>query len=499
MNEMIFGIKKSSVAVILLIAIVSLIAVEFVFHWKQFSDQEIISSSKFTNSRQLLGYQELIFSARLKPIDGASNMIQVDVYYPIRENFTVVKEEDYQRPITKWYGKIDLSIKIWDKYGHDVTHGSDKMIEKFQLKKNVSTNMIDLIIDPSAISNDMMLKYGSLSFMVHDNNQQPNLSLWSNQEIPNFKINLDLPPEIRWKSMINYFQQNKTDVFENFKMLARVVEQHIERKSINISGYQQSIKKEYLEEMIAFANQTGLTQQQIIFLQLNYELSKACKTFVTLFKQKYPSIIRILEWNMPVVPGSYSDVVLLKQLVVTIEFTNRRKKVIAKGTTFFGYFGFLTAMSTNRIALAINARFGEVVSLQNIPIAFLIRQIITDVSMDFKKAKKKLRQTKLAKGAYIIIVGTQEMEGCVEARDSNTSATMKERCLSDGTPYLYQGNRDIDESLIEPFKHIAGNCAKQKNCKESMLWKAISQKEFSEGSVYATYMSPYNGRYETRI
>ena len=94
-------------------------------------------------------------------------------------------------------------------------------------------------------------------------------------------------------------------------------------------------------------------------------------------------------------------------------------KTVYKGTTFAGYFGLVTDMKPNRYTVSLNERDQGKWTVEAAKvgpkgmIAFAIRDLLEDDSVDFEKAVTHLSTIEQITPSYIILGGLTDNQGAV--------------------------------------------------------------------------------------
>merc|ERR1712000_611097 len=170
--------------------------------------------------------------------------------------------------------------------------------------------------------------------------------------IPKYKVDLDLDPKSRWTEIIN-------DHAEAFHAVNKIINEEMLE---TLGGFKKSLADLVLkgtlksanaigsvyfsEELKAISKLSNLPLEKVIALQLVYEASTCCTSIVVNHKDgKSPIHIRTMDWAME----------FLSPLTIEVEFF-RNKKLLFRATTWAGYVGVLTGSKPSQFSASINFR-----------------------------------------------------------------------------------------------------------------------------------------------
>lgn len=262
--------------------------------------------------------------------------------------------------------------------------------------------------------------------------------------IPKYKIDLDLPEEDRWTSLVQQYKPQ----FEN---IIKYIETILGSWTQYIASYilEMSINKVYYsKELISISKNSGIKLGNIILLQLCYE-AFACCTSLIINNNGVPIHVRTMDWDMPE----------LKELTVQIDFIKNRK-VLYRAITWVGYVGIFTALKPNVCTLSLNYRRtneGISTNVRNLiigswPIGFLIRHVL-ETESSYEKIEQYLSQSKIVSPCYIILSGCKIGSGRIIVR-SREGVDNTEIIGNNNMNYIVQtnidnnGNKDNIENIL---------------------------------------------------
>nr|XP_033799873.1 acid ceramidase [Geotrypetes seraphini] len=271
-------------------------------------------------------------------------------------------------------------------------------------------------------------------------------------------VNLDLPPEERWNSII---KDKKVELFN----LIQVIKDFIKvfdpaGKIIGLVDDElplilDSLPSPFLEEIKGIAAVSETPLGEIIFYNIFYELFTVCTAIIAedktgrLFHARNLDFGLFLGWDIKHSTWMVSQ--SLKPLTVNIDF-QRNNRTIFKSVTFAGYVGMLTGVKPGIFTVTMNERFnldGGFVGIiewifgirNSVWIGFLIRSVLENAT-SYEEAKNELVETKLISPAYFMLGGNKSGEACVITRARETCLDIWELDLKQGMWYLVETNYD---------------------------------------------------------
>lgn len=226
-----------------------------------------------------------------------------------------------------------------------------------------------------------------------------------------FKINLDLPPQERFKEVI-LAKQSEIRKFINifFQMTPKEF-----FPILNLVDSIVPIHKEFYEELEGVAKYANCSLQKAFAINLIYEVLASCTSIVSVSSDG--SIIH--GRNLDYFFGPY-----ISSFMVHFEFY-RNGNLIYEGDGNAGFLGLVTGMKKDRFAISLNQRSSNNTSESAsinfervLPIPYFIRNVL-DEAEDYQTAKKMLSDEPFGANAYIIISGIEKNEGTIITRDRN--------------------------------------------------------------------------------
>eukprot|EP01091_Cochliopodium_minus_P011815 TRINITY_DN3448_c0_g1_i1.p1 TRINITY_DN3448_c0_g1~~TRINITY_DN3448_c0_g1_i1.p1 ORF type:complete len:481 (-),score=111.33 TRINITY_DN3448_c0_g1_i1:8-1249(-) len=264
----------------------------------------------------------------------------------------------------------------------------------------------------------------------------------------------------------------------------------------------------YHKELEAIAKRSGMDVGRIAFLNLSYEASAHCTSFIIKKGDGTPIHLRTMDWDMTE----------LRELTIELDF-QRKGRTVFLATSWAGYLGILTGCVPNGYSISVNFRITEDGSFwQNIkramgkcwPIGFLIREICTTTN-DYKTAVEFLATSHLIAPVYLTVCGKNKDEGCLITRNPGTEE-LNRVTLDENTLYTIQTN--IDHWSNDTEMDVMSSIHRRKLFKQrhqKLLddrkeinptngWKIFEKNPLiNEITIYGTYMSPKDGILQTRV
>jgi len=243
------------------------------------------------------------------------------------------------------------------------------------------------------------------------------------QPIPQYTINLDLPPAQRWTQICSNAE------FQNVSQwLVNTIDALLPGKGSLIEDLGKAINVGYLpadlaQEIQGCASAVGVSYGWLTMLNLGYEVSDACTSIVAQTTSGKIYHARNLDfWDGMGFTSS------LKDLAFQATFTSGGKQVF-QATTFSGFVGVLSGMKPNAFSLTIDTRFYpqgfyelfyEVIAAITERNASLVTFLSREVMMNennFGAAIENLSFGELIADVYYIVAGVSAGQGAVISRN----------------------------------------------------------------------------------
>lgn len=319
--------------------------------------------------------------------------------------------------------------------------------------------------------------------------------------LPTFIINLDLPPEQRWKQLVTNYKQECLEIFNYLETLSQQMLGGVAKTIINgfIEGYRYFYDVMYQKELEGIANTLGVSINKLILGQLVYE-SCACCTSV-IFKFKGNNLhFRTMDWDMDI----------LKKVTVNLVF-KKNNQVLFGATSWVGYVGIMTGMMSGQYTVALNYRRSKGNLFDNFmrtlaqkwPIGYLIRYVLEN-NYSLGQALDMFKYSLLIAPCYITVSDSQNRcHNIIREHDSLVNYIVSD-------DWICQTNND--PGCSDPTKNILWSMERRNKVnelifKESQNWQSYEDiiKSFlvypilNKETVYCVLMDVKAGGYEAMV
>ena len=328
---------------------------------------------------------------------------------------------------------------------------------------------------------------------------------------PKYVVNLDLPPTERWAHVVkNYIDLYPIMEKEFYKILPKAVVEFAE-KIVGILD--EFLPVPYADEVRGIAKYTNSTVGETLVGNLAYDFtafhhkdksdSEACTSIVAVASNGMLFHGRNLDY-------SFHD--LLRNFTVVIDF-QKGGHTIFTGTTFAGYIGVLTGMRQNGISISLNERntgdwweniLAAMATRLHGLAGILIRDTLTDQSMDYSKALETLSTKSMIAPCYIILGGSIPSEAAVITRNRLSAVDIWHINNTD-TWYILETNYDHwnsppkSDNRRDPAIEAMNKIGKD-HINMHTLYQVLSTPPIlNNNTAYTTIMSTHHGLYYTMI
>lgn len=298
-----------------------------------------------------------------------------------------------------------------------------------------------------------ILKYVSLWLFILI---QPSYTVLS---VQTFQINLDLPPEERWKEVIlakRRFIQTYTK-----KFLETLVFKKLSLFLSDFYGRTYFKGTEFAREITGVAHYSKLSFSQIFLMNYMYESLAGCTSI--LFENEAGEIV--LGHNL-----DYYWTDSIGNSIVLLEFY-RNNQLLYKAHSVAGQIGIFTGIKSNKYAMTLNQRatgiynlifhYKQLLMIGLLPVIYNIRLSLEN-STNFYKVVKFLSEVQLASPCYFTVSGVKHNEGIIITRNANSVAnlTWLNSNIDKNEWFLVQTNSDRDMKdyeIIDIRRFVAEN------------------------------------------
>lgn len=336
-----------------------------------------------------------------------------------------------------------------------------------------------------------------------------------------YTIDLDLPPQKRWTSVITDKKKDLDTMIQAIRDLAKAFVPSgklIELVDITLPLMANTLPYPFSDEIKGIAKDSGIPLGEITLFNIFYEIFTVCTSVVAedskgnLVHGRNLDFGLFLGWDIKNKSWIVSE--KLKPLVVNLDF-RRNNQTVFKSTNFAGYVGMLTGLRPNLFSLTMNERFsldgGYIGILEWILgqrdgmwMSFLTRSVLENAT-SYENARYLLAQTKLLAPAYFILGGNKSGQGCIITRSRELSIDLFEINLKLGRWYVLETNYDHweDPFVLDDRRTPAMTCMNkttQNNISIKTLYDVLSTKPvLNKLTTYTTLMQVSEGTLESYI
>ncbi|XKL64926.1 hypothetical protein PGB90_005012 [Kerria lacca] len=334
--------------------------------------------------------------------------------------------------------------------------------------------------------------------------------------IPTYIINLDLPPEERWKELVTDLKPQIRKFIETIrnntnKIYGTEIFQLIDSYLPLLT---KTLPKEYYDELNGISEVTELSMGEVTIYNVFYEFDSLCTSIVMkdsndkMYHGRNLDFGLLLGWN--VLNRTWLVTELLKPLVVNVQF-QRNDKTVYTSVHFAGYIGILTGIKKNAFALTVNERFklnGGYVGIIEWILGrrdqkwngIFTREVL-EFAQSYKDAQKMLLTSELLAPVYFILSGKKSSQGCVITKGRNNNVdiwSIDSNKNSNSSWYLVQTNYDhwkkppvIDDRVIPSM--ICMELFGRKDPIYTLFNVLSTIPILNKETVYSTVMEPATG------
>jgi len=347
----------------------------------------------------------------------------------------------------------------------------------------------------------------------------------NNASVPKFVINLDLPPEERWKELITAKKAEILKLRDALVDLVGGVFNGLILKLVDqyVPELAATLPSPYREELQSLSDITGMPLGEVVLYNVFYEFFTVCTSIVAQNEQGQIIHARNLDfglflgWNKTTHSWTLTEV--LRPNVVQLEW-QKGGKTVFHSVNFAGYIGLLTAMNPGVMSFTLNERFnvkgGFIGLLEWIVfkkydlqwVGFLARDVF-EKQMTFQQAQQALTDAKLIAPVYFILGGNKTGEGAILTKSQGVAGsdtyTMADNGKKYGSWYVLETNYDHWEE--PPFfddRRTSGHKCMMQLGKSAITFEGLfnvlsTQPNLNKLSAYTSLMNVNTGAMETYL
>ena len=271
----------------------------------------------------------------------------------------------------------------------------------------------------------------------------------TNRNLKEYNINLDLPPEDRWKDIAIEYSSDIVNVINTAEtqlpwLFSKTIKYLAKNYFVNIPEH----LGDYGKEIIGISKYSNISLYDVVLYNIFYEVFSLCTSMVI---NSEDTIIHARNMDFGVLMEGI--VPLLKNITIHVNFI-KNNKVIYRSHSFAGLVGIFTGMKPYKFSITINQRFAINGGFMGIFEWFrnkkphwnsLIVRDLLEGDYDFNSVIKMLSNVDLVAPVYYIIGGTNNNEGALITRERKQSI---EPIYLNTSKYVFQTNHD---HWNEPF------------------------------------------------
>jgi len=306
--------------------------------------------------------------------------------------------------------------------------------------------------------------------------------------IPTFQINLDLPPERRWKEVIlakKQFIQNYT----------QMVLQKLEYPALSlfiskIYGRSFFRNTEFAREIQGIAHYSNLSFSEIFLMNYMYESFASCTSIV--YENENGDVV--LGHNL-----DYYFTVPMAHSIVLVEFY-KGGKMLYKAHSVAGQIGVFTGLKPDNYAITLNQReTGDIETHLKELFINRVYPVIYNIRLGLEKASTFIdaigffSNVELGSPCYFTLCGTKHNQGAIITRNPTNVSNITTLQADDGGDgwFLVQTNsdRDLKDYEIYDIRRFVG---------ENRM-RDIGRKEVNEGNMVDEVLAKFPNNNELTI
>lgn len=270
-------------------------------------------------------------------------------------------------------------------------------------------------------------------------------------------VDLDLPVNKRWGFLINY-QSEINDLLQYYLSDLENADVRLDEICLQVKD---KITTEYNEEIEFISSITNFSANEVLRANLYYDMLKfylGCTAFGVEYNGRVLHSRNLDWWTENNILSSYSKI-----------FDFRKSgKTVFKTVGWVGFIGVLSGTKPGKFSLTLNAVLSNDKPQIELPITFLIRDILSTAD-SFEEAKEKLERTKIASDCLLLLTGTKEGEMVVIERTPTRYATRTtdKKYIVVTNDYKKLENNSSEEGLLQLTS--CGRFDRTENLLETML------------------------------
>ncbi|KAK7481951.1 hypothetical protein BaRGS_00026754 [Batillaria attramentaria] len=345
----------------------------------------------------------------------------------------------------------------------------------------------------------------------------------SKDKVPWFTINLDLPPEERWKEVATNRKDQIRNLLDKFKEFVRdwgeFAGKVIDFVDSDLGNLDKTLPYPFAGEIRGMSKYSGLNLGEVVLFNIFYEFFTVCTSIVAEDPNGNFVHARNLDFGLfigwDVKNKTWEVTEALRPLVVNLDF-QRGGKTVFKSVNFAGYIGILTALKPGLFSLTMNERFnadggfiGIIKWLEGDRseqwMGFLTRAVMENAT-SYAEAQFQLANTTMLAPAYFILGGNTSGQGSVITRAREKALDVWEMSSIQEHPwYILETNYDHwAKPLFLDDRRTPGNQCMEKLTRQNVRFAGIFDvlstiPVLNKLTAYTALMEVKTGRFESYL
>ena len=324
---------------------------------------------------------------------------------------------------------------------------------------------------------------------------------------PEYKLNLDLPPEERWAEIAKA-HSGKLSRFFRDAMVPKLSALGLEMLSIIGAALLKDMPQPYRDEMVGFAKYSNISIGTIVFWNIVTELGSFSVNQTKHFNPEKIGCTSIVAEDSKgvIIHGRNMDLEwgtdILRNITLHIHFQSKNKTVYS-GTAFAGLVGLWTGQKPHQFTVTMNERdkdgwqknAQEATKPGRKVIPFLIRDLLADEKSTFASAVETFSTTPLIAPCYLIVGGAHPGEGAVITRNRTKAIDVVKLNTTQGRWNVLETNYDhwdappSTDDRRNPAIKAMNETGKDKISLDSILKVLSTPPVLANDTIYTVLMS----------
>ena len=238
--------------------------------------------------------------------------------------------------------------------------------------------------------------------------------------LPTLEVNLDLPPQERWRALREY-EPATAELVRIYKQDIGMVDGFREILGLYREAY---LSEDARQEIDSIAAMTQIDVLDLTLVNVYYDAFKhamACTAFAT-DTERGPLHARNLDWHSPGgALGRHSQ----------LHVFTRAGQVVCRSLAWPGFIGVFTGVSPGHFSVSLNAVISEDIPGVGAPVSMILRDALTR-PLSYSDALSLFAQVPLVCDCLLLVAGVSAGEFAVVERTPTRSAIRSATCAVTG-------------------------------------------------------------------